>query len=134
MSETVFCSNPKFSNSMDFSITKAGELISGLQEFSWEKNVKMSFLTRASSFGCVTVTKTVPISFMKAGQLFKLANRNSLHFDSSLISVRFVEKLVLFLIITLIVVLVSFFSRIYMFDSRSWLSTVVRENVSREKR
>lgn len=113
MSETIFCSNPKFSNSMDFSITKAGELISGLQEFSWEKNVKMSFLTRASSFGCVIVTKTMPVSFMKAGQLFKLANRNSLHFDSSLISVRFVEKLVFFLIITLIVVLVFFFQNLH---------------------
>lgn len=30
-------------------------------------------------------------------------------------------------------VLFFFLSRIYMFDSRSWLSTVVRENVSREK-
>lgn len=33
---------------------------------------------------------------MKAGQLLKLANRNSLHFDSSLISARSVEKSMLF--------------------------------------
>lgn len=57
-------------------------------------------------------------------------------FDSILISARLVKKLVLFLDTVLILVLVCCFSfsRIYMFDSRSWLSTAVRENVSREIR
>lgn len=93
-------------------------------------------MTRACPLVVLQFIKLCP--FLPEGrQLVKLANRNSLHLESSGISVNLLRNWCSFVIIALIVVLVSFFfflSRIYMFDSRSWLSTVVRENVSREKK
>lgn len=76
----------------------------------------------------------MPLSFMKTSWLFQLANKNSLCFDGILISARFVKKSGLFIDNCTNTVYFFFLPRIYMFDSRSWLSTVARENVSREIR
>lgn len=92
----------------------------------FKKNIK-NFLSK--SFGYVNITtEAVYLFFMKISQLFTLSNKKYLCLHSIWISAKFVKKFKLFL--NHWTHSDVFLFRIYMFDSRSWLSTVVRENIS----